>query len=426
MKGIKKWLALFTLSFGYASMYVIPYAKYVYYDPMMEALNCTNFQLGLMVSVYVLIGIFTFIPGGWVADRFSARKTIAISLVVQGLLTTWFALQMTMAVGWIVWVAFAFTNCFAYWSAALKGVRMLGDKGEQGKLYGFFEAGYGLASVIISFIGLAIFSRYVDQVAGFKMVVLAYSMVSIIAGILTWVLYEDYMVETNEKAPKVGLKDVIFVLKQPIVWLIAIVIMTTYGLYVGQTYLTPYLTAVMGITVTFSGIIAVIRTYGVKLVAGPIGGAIADKWNSPCKVLVIGYVVTIAMLFVFLFLPSQASLTFIIVLMLVIALFGSAMKGIMWSTVEEAKVPRYYTGLAIGTASVIGYLPDVVYGPLFGFWLDSYGNGGYNLMFAFLIGMSVLGLLATIGILKTKKRAFSTVPDQSAQNISDEGLKQNI
>ena len=305
MNSFKKWLALFVLSFGYASMYTVPYAKYVFYDPMMAALQCTNTQLGAMVSLYVFIGIFTFIPGGWVADRFSARTTISISLVVQGLLTIWFGMSMTLTVGWIVWVAFAFTNCFAYWAAALKGVRLLGDEHTQGKLYGFFEAGYGLSTVIISFIALGIFGRYVDSVAGFKMVVFIYSAFSILAGILTWVLYEDHMVETNEDKPVVGLKEVLIVLKQPVVWLIAVVIMTTYGLYVGQTYLTPYLTAVVGITVTFSGAPGDYPDLWIKLIGGPTGGYIADKLKSPCQVLTVGFILIIGLLFVFLIYPAS-------------------------------------------------------------------------------------------------------------------------
>lgn len=419
MNSFKKWLALFVLSFGYASMYTVPYCKYVFYDPMMKALQCTNLELGAMVSIYVIIGIFTFIPGGWVADRFSARTTISISLVVQGLLTIWFGMAMTLTVGWIVWIAFAFTNCFAYWAAALKGVRLLGDKKDQGKLYGFFEAGYGLSTVVISFIALGIFGRYVDGVAGFQMVIFVYSGFSILAGILTWVLYEDHMVETNEGKPVIGLKDVIVVLKQPVVWLIAIVIMTTYGLYVGQTYLTPYLTAVIGITVTFSGALAIIRTYGIKLLGGPAGGFIADKWKSPAKVLTIGYVLIIGMLIIFLNLPSKPALGIVIVLMLSLALVGAGMKGIMWSTIEESKVPRHYTGLAIGTASIIGYLADIVLGPLFGYWLDTAGNAGYNYMFAFLIGISVVGLAATLGILKFKKTAFADVEaDADKKNVA--------
>jgi MFS family permease len=93
------------------------------------------------------------------------------------------------------------------------------------------------------------------------------------------------------------------------------------------------------------------------------------------------------------------------------------MKGIMWSTVEESKVPRYYTGLAIGTASIIGYLADIVLGPLFGYWLDTYGNNGYNFMFAFLIAISVVGLAAALGILKLKKTAFSNITANVTTNV---------
>lgn len=409
MNVFKKWLALFALSFGYASMYTVPYAKYVFYDPMQTALGATNLQLGAMVSLYAFLGIFTYIPGGWVADRFSPRKTISISLALQGLMTTWFALNMNITVAWIVFVSFAFTNCFAYWAATLKGVRLLGSKDEQGKLYGFFEAGYGLSTVIISTIALGIFAKYVDQVAGFKMVVLIYSGFSFLAAILIWFLYEEHMEETAEEQVKPGLKEIVAALKNPSIWLISIVIMTTYGLYVGQTYLTPYLTAVVGITVAFSGGLAILRTYGVKLLAGPGGGWIADKIKSPCKVLVTGYILCIALLLAFYNLGGKPSIAMVMALMLVLAFVGAGMKGIMWSTVEESKIPRYYTGIAIGLASILGYMADIVYGPLFGYWMDNFGNGAYNYIFAFLIGSSVLGLVATLGILKLKQKAVADV-----------------
>ncbi|AET66796.1 sugar phosphate permease [Desulfosporosinus orientis DSM 765] len=408
MNNLKKWLALFALSFGYASIFMIPYAKYVFYDPMMKALNCTNLELGALVSVYVFVGIFTFVPGGWLADRFSARKIITISLVAQGIFTIWFGLAMTMTVAWIVWISFAFTNCFAYWSAVIKGVRLLGDEKNQGKTYGLFEAGFGLSSVIVGSIALAVFGRYTDQIEGFKMVVFVYSGLCILAGILTWSLYDEYMVETKEVAPKVGLKDVFYVLKQPIVWLIAIVIMTTYGLFVGQTYLTPYLTAVVGITVTFSGALSLIRSYGVKLFAGPLGGIIADKMKSPSRMLAVGYVIIMVFLVIFLNLSGEPSLNIVIALMMTIAVVGAGMKGVMWSIVTEANVPRHYTGLAIGTASIIGYLADIVLGPLFGYWMDTYGNAGYNYQFALLIGVCVAGFAAALGIIILKNKAFLT------------------
>lgn len=406
MNGIKKWLALFALSFGYASIYLVPYARYIFYDPMMKALNCTNLQLGAMVSVFAGIGIATYLPGGWLADRFSTKKIITISLIVQGLLTIWFGLSMSLTVGWIVWVAFSFTSCFGYWAAVLKGVRMLGSKEEQGRLFGFLESGVGIWNVLIGFVALAIFDKYVDQVEGFKTVVLLYAGFTILAGILTWLLYDDYMTESQEdEKTKVSIKDVLVALKDPALWLIAAVVFTTYGMYVGLTYFTPYLTAVVGITVTFSGALALIRTHGVKFLSGPCSGFLADKVRSSCKVLIGGYGVSVLFIAVFLFLPDKPSVGLVMALMLTAAFIISGMKGIMWSTVEEAKIPRYYTGIAVGTVSIIGYLPDIYMGPLFGYWLDIYGNQGYNYMFMFLMGQCVLGILAAYGIIARSRKA---------------------
>lgn len=404
MNNIKKWLALFALSFGYASLYTVPYAKYIFYDPMIAALNCTNLQLGAMLSLYAFINLFTYIPGGWIADRFSARKIITVSLIAQGIITIWFALSMNLTVGWIVWMLFPFTGTFAYWAASLKGVRMLGSKEEQGKIYGFFESFVGLSNVVISFIALGIFARYLDQVVGFKTVILVYAGFNILAGILTWFLYEDYMTETISERPKVGIREILVALKSPLVWLVGIIVLTTYGLYVGLTYLTPYLTAVVGVTVAFSGALAIVRTHGVKLLSGPLTGFIADKIKSSSKIIVWGNIIVIGFLIGFLLLPNNPTIGLVMVLMLLVAFVGAGMKGIMWSTVEESRIPRHYSGIAIGIASIIGYLADMYMGPLFGYWLDVYGNTGYNYMFAFLIGQCIVGGLAAIGILVLKKR----------------------
>ncbi|ATW28138.1 MFS transporter [Candidatus Formimonas warabiya] len=404
MNSIKKWLALFALSFGYASAFTVPYAKYIFYDPMMSALNCTNFQLGAMLSVYAFVNLFTYIPGGWLADRFSARKIITISMIAQGIITIWFALSMSLTVGWIVWCLFPLTGTFAYWAAVLKGVRLLGSKEEQGKIFGFFESLVGLSNVIISTIALGIFAWYLDQVAGFKTVIIVYAGFNILAGILTWFLYEDYMTETISERPKVGVKEVLAALKSPLVWLVGVIVLTTYGLYVGLTYLTPYLTAVVGVTVTFSGALAIIRTHGVKLLSGPATGYVVDKIKSASKILIWGNMIVIGFLVVFLNLPAKPAVVMVMVLMLLVAFVGAGMKGVMWSTVEESKIPRYYSGIAIGIASIVGYLADMYMGPLFGYWLDAYGNAGYNYMFAWLIGQSIVGGLAAVGILVLKRK----------------------
>ena len=41
---------------------------------------------------------------------------------------------------------------------------------------------------------------------------------------------------------------------------------------------------------------------------------------------------------------------------------------------------------------MIGYLPDMIYNPLFGIWLDAYKNDGYLYIFSFLAASGAVGL----------------------------------
>ena len=78
-----------------------------------------------------------YIPGGWVADKFSAKYILVFSLLGTGLLNFVFAVSMNLQTAWIVWILLAFTTAFAFWSGVIKAIRLLGTAEEQGKLYGF-------------------------------------------------------------------------------------------------------------------------------------------------------------------------------------------------------------------------------------------------------------------------------------------------
>ena len=80
-----------------------------------------------------------------------------------------------------------------------------------------------------------------------------------------------------------------------------------------------------------------------------------------------------------------------IALSLLVAVVNFAGYNIMFATVEEAHIPRYLMGTAVGIISIMGYSPDGFINTLFGNWLDTYGDAGHHYIFAFLIGMCVVG-----------------------------------
>lgn len=77
----------------------------------------------------------------------------------------------------------------------------------------------------------------------------------------------------------------------------------------------------------------------------------------------------------------------------------------MFACMEEVSIPPQYTGIAVSVISLLGYLPDGLFPPLFGHWLDVYGNQGYSVIFYFLAGISLLGCCVAIVIYR-KGRAL--------------------
>ncbi|MDC9435753.1 MFS transporter, partial [Clostridioides difficile] len=75
-------------------VYIIPFIQYTLYDPILEALQCTNTQLGLLLTIYGLGNIFGAPVGGWLADRFDYRKIILGSVFLNGVVSIAFAYNM--------------------------------------------------------------------------------------------------------------------------------------------------------------------------------------------------------------------------------------------------------------------------------------------------------------------------------------------
>lgn len=409
MKNVKKYLAILSLSLGAGAIYTMPYIKYVFYDALIESMNITNQQLGFLLTLYSTSCILLYIPGGWVADRFSTRKILSISLFATGLLSFWFAFSLDYKTSIIIWLLFGFSTGFAYWAASIKAVRLVGDENEQGKMYGLFQGLEGLVLAVGSFISLGLYSRYNSSVESLKAVVMFYGFLNLFAAVSVFFLFKDNEGQTADghAMEKVNIKDIINILKRPQTWLVSIIVFSSYGLYSGQTYLTPYLTDVLGLTVVFSGFIAIFRTYIIRFLSSPLGGYVADKAKSVSKTLIVGYILTILLLAGFIVMPTGVQAGFTIGLMLVAAIITFAIYGIMWATVEEANIPRHLTGITVGIASIIGYLPDSFMHTLFGNWLDNHGSKGYDYIFIFLIGLSAVGGLCSYLIYKEKRKMLN-------------------
>jgi sugar phosphate permease len=200
------------------------------------------------------------------------------------------------------------------------------------------------------------------------------------------------------------LADMIKVVKLPEIWCIGFIIFAGYGLYVAQSYFTPYLTGVLGMSLKIALILSILRTYFLRFLGAPLGGIIADKANSASKILIFSFVLLICFILYFTFYAKDINIFFIIILIVIITLISFGIYGVMWATVEEAKIPKFLTGTAIGFIGIVGYLPDLFIHTMFGAWLDKYGVDGYQKIFLFLVVLAMMGIIGSYGVLRLRKK----------------------
>lgn len=136
---VRRMLILFLLAFGTTAMYSLPYLKSSFYDPMQQALGLTHIEIGNLLSLYGLIGMFSYFFGGWFADRFSLRNLITFSLIASGSLGFWFATFPSYNTILLIHILWGVTTILTFFAASIKVVRMQGTEKEQGRIFGFYE-----------------------------------------------------------------------------------------------------------------------------------------------------------------------------------------------------------------------------------------------------------------------------------------------
>lgn len=397
------------LATGWALVYIIPFIQYTLYDPILNALGCTNTQLGLLLTVYGLGNIFGAPIGGWLADRFDYRKIIVGSVFLNGILSFLFAFNMNYTFAMITWIGCAIASLVMNYPSMVKILRVIG-KENQGKIYGFNEAIVGVVDVIIGAFFLYVCVQFAKAAEGMKWVMIILGVMSVIVSAIIWIAIKDVSVNENldgneeSEGEKMTLKDFIIVLKSPNTWLVGISIFCIYSFTVTMSYFTPYVTSVLGGSVALSGSLAIIRQHGLKLFGAPFGGYCSDKLKSPTKVLIPIYILGIITILLFLILPKTTPMTIFIALTFVVGLLGYMGKGIYYAVQEEVNIPVKYSATTIGIAAVLGFSPDVFQFTLIGHWIDTYGNLGYTYAFIFQIAILVIGILVGMYILNLKKK----------------------
>jgi len=412
---MRRILTMASLVVAGEAIYTLPYLRQTFQTTMLDVMEVTNTELGWLNSMFGLLALLCYFPGGWLADKFSARKLLTVSLLATGLGGLYMATVPPYGALLAVHAFWGVSSILTFWAALIKATRSWGGPDGQGRAFGILDGGRGLVAAVLASAVLGIFTLYADPGDGFVTVVTVYAVMALVAAVVTWLVVPeddpaDEAPAAEQAAAEAGGSRVLAVLRMPVVWLQALVICAAYMAYWGTFDFAAFAVDGHGQDEVFGATVGTLRLW-MRPVAAVGAGLIADKL-SPSKTIAGAFTILVGFYALLATVPPEAGLWMLWVDVAAVSIAVFALRGVYYALLEEGNVPAGLTGTAVGFVSVLGYTPDVFTPLISGYLLDTYpGATGHQLFFAVMAVVSFVGLGATMAIrLLTPSEAAEPVP----------------
>lgn len=412
---MNKWGKLCFLILGGGTIFKLSSMKDVFYVPMQQDWGLSNTQIGFGFTIYAIIQTIGLFSSLYIADRFSKKILLPAGLIGVGLCGAYLSTLPPFTGYLIAFGAMAFFGEVVYWPVLLKSVRLLGNKEEQGRMFGFLEAGRGVVDVLVASGALYIFVLFGEGKAGMQAGLIYYTLATIIVGIITYFIVDnDDKKETSSasEANRQVLEGIKNVVKCPNLWLASMSIFFVYSAYCGLTYFIPFLKDIYALPIALIGAYGIINQYALKMIGGPLGGFLADKVaKSPTIYLKWTFLLSAIAMAIFIMLPHDSMNVYLG--MTATLGFGAiifSQRAIFFAPMDEIGTPRQYAGSAMAFGCIIGYMLSMFAYALYGSLLDNFeGIQGYNYVFSIMVTFSLLGFICATILAKRIKMINNTL-----------------
>ena len=379
---------------------------------MLEVFGFSNTQLGDLFAVYGLTAMLSYFPGGALADRFSPRTLMSLSLVATAIGGVYMATIPGSAGMAILYGYWGITSVFLFWGALIRGTRNWGGSTSQGTAFGILDGGRGLVAFAVAGVSVFIFASLMPADAtlatdserriNFQVVILFYSTVTLLIGLLTWFAIPHEAPAGPGSRPN-PLKGMAAVVRRPVVWAQAAVIVCAYCGYKGLDFYADYAVQVLRMDEVEASKFA---TWGalVRPFAAVGAGLIADRFDATRTIGVMFFAMLASFGALSLLDPASSGLPLILLNVFVsfAAVFG--LRGVYFAMLNDYRTPMHLTGAAVGMISLLGYTPDIFFAPIAGRIVDANpGIVGYQQFFLFLAAIAALGMAVVAMLIRMNR-----------------------
>jgi len=416
--GQKRISTLISLIIAGEAIFILPFVMARIFRPtLLEVFDITNSELGLFFSVYGIVAIVSYIFGGTLADRFTARKLMAFALWLTSFGGFGMFFLPPPGIMKAIYGFWGFTSIFLFWAAMIRATREWGGAGFQGRAFGWLEGGRGGTAALTGTIALVLFSRFStdtsagvstsDGIHAFQIVILVFSAMTFVSGLLVWYFVPGTHSAIKSRPLGESFQRVKKIIRLPAVWLLAIIIVCAYVGYKSTDDFSLYAREVLGFSEADAAGIGTAALWLRALVA-ILAGYMADRFDR-IKVLIVSFGITVVcgMMVAMGLLDQILGLILLNLTLTAVGIYG--VRAIYFATMKEAKIPFGYTGTAVGIVSFVGFTPDIFMGPWMGHLLDKYpGAQGHQYVFLLLSLFAMIGLITSFifRFYERRKRAM--------------------
>ena len=394
----------------------------VFRPAVLDVFGLDNTQLGTAFSVYGVLAMVAYLPGGPLADRFGSRGMMCAALLLTSAGGAVLAMIPTAPQLSLLYGFWGITTILLFWAPLIRATRNWGRGIDSGLAFGLLDGGRGLMAAVIASASVAVFaSSLPDNVdaasveqrkAALQHVILIFSAITLAGGALAWLgLPQDIPADLpDQPAFPSGLRTV---MRRPAVWMQAVIVLCAYVGYKGLDDLSLYGREGLELDEIQAAGLSTLSMW-VRPLAAVAAGLIGDRWSVSRMTIGCFLVIVIGCGTIATGVLQPGMWTAVLLTVIATSAAVYALRGLYYAIMEESEISFSTTGSAVGLVSLVGYTPDVFMGPLMGILLDGNpGRLGHHLVFAVVGGFAFAGAITTLlfrRAVRAERSALSSVP----------------
>ncbi len=343
---------------------------------------------GIILSAFFLGYAIMQIPGGWLADKFGAKRILLLAVIMWSIFTGLTAIAWSLTAMIVIRFLFGIGEG-GFQPSSSKIIATIFPKEERGRAMSIMLTSGGIVSLIVPLL-----AAYLLGTIGWRMMFIIIGAIGAIIALLYWKYIQLPKAETVDEAgttsTKVNFKEL---LKTPLMWNLIIAYFCIYAVNWGLvSWIPTYLQKNRGLDLmsigwaqTIPAITTIIGVYG--------SGFIIDKLPRGME-KVLGSI-SCAVIGILLYLMFTAkTVTLFIGYQTVVSIFIAFVITLL-PVIVLKKLPSSITGSAMGIANTGGQLAGFVTPMAIGFMVDAF-NGSFDAAFWMLIGFALICIVSIV------------------------------